>query len=711
LIFGRLGDPATSVALQSPSFDGRQQLLLMRENSLTTAMKNELLRCVVGLEISTLCLHLTNQSENLGKTPMTAATETNATETMGFQTEAKKLLHLMIHSLYSNREIFLRELISNASDAIDKHRFAVIENSKLAEGVAEYQIQVGVDDTAKTVTISDNGIGMSRDEVIEHLGTIAKSGTAAFLDNLSGDDKKDSQLIGQFGVGFYSAFIVADRVEVITRKAGTSSADATHWESAGEAEFSVTATEREQSGTTVVLHLKSDADEFASEYRIRSVIKKYSDHISVPVMMPKVAEAPADDADSDVAEAAAVEWEAVNEAQALWTRSRSEVSDEEYQAFYKHISHDFEDPATWSHNRVEGKLEYTSLLYIPAKAPFDLWNREGARGLKLYVQRTFIMDDAEQFLPLYLRFVKGVLDSNDLPLNVSREILQQDSNVESMKSAMSKRILDMLQKMSTSQPEQYQQFWDTFGEVLKEGPAEDFANKEKVAKLLRFASTHTDTPEHSVSLTDYCERLSEGQDAIWYVVAENHATAKNSPHLEVFRKKGIEVLLLSDRIDEWLMSHLMEFDGKELKDVARGSLEFDGDNEEEKAALESAGKTHEGLIERMKTALGDKVAEVRPTLRLTESPACLVVGEHEMGAQMRRIMEAAGQAVPDAPPTLELNTEHPLIQRLDQESDEERFADLTQILFDQATLAEGSTLDDPATYVSRLNKLLLEMSQ
>ena len=703
----------TSVALQSPSFDGHQQLLLTLENSLTTAMKNELLRCVVGLEISTLCLHLTNQSENLGKTPMTAATETNATETMGFQTEAKKLLHLMIHSLYSNREIFLRELISNASDAIDKHRFAVIENSKLAEGVAEYQIQVGVDDTAKTVTISDNGIGMSRDEVIEHLGTIAKSGTAAFLDNLSGDDKKDSQLIGQFGVGFYSAFIVADRVEVITRKAGTSSADATHWESAGEAEFSVTATEREQSGTTVVLHLKSDADEFASEYRIRSVIKKYSDHISVPVMMPKVAEAPADDADADseVVEAAAVEWEAVNEAQALWTRSRSEVSDEEYQAFYKHISHDFEDPATWSHNRVEGKLEYTSLLYIPAKAPFDLWNREGARGLKLYVQRTFIMDDAEQFLPLYLRFVKGVLDSNDLPLNVSREILQQDSNVESMKSAMSKRILDMLQKMSTSQPEQYQQFWDTFGEVLKEGPAEDFANKEKVAKLLRFASTHTDTPEHSVSLTDYCERLSEGQDAIWYVVAENHATAKNSPHLEVFRKKGIEVLLLSDRIDEWLMSHLMEFDGKELKDVARGSLEFDGDNEEEKAALESAGKTHEGLIERMKTALGDKVAEVRPTLRLTESPACLVVGEHEMGAQMRRIMEAAGQAVPDAPPTLELNTEHPLIQRLDQESDEERFADLTQILFDQATLAEGSTLDDPATYVSRLNKLLLEMSQ
>jgi molecular chaperone HtpG len=683
----------------------------MREDLLKAGIKNAALRYVVGLEIWTICLHFSTYCENLGKPPMTAATETNATETMGFQTEAKKLLHLMIHSLYSNREIFLRELISNASDAIDKHRFAVIENGKLAEGVAEYQIQVGVDGDANTVTISDNGIGMSRDEVIEHLGTIAKSGTAAFLDNLSGDDKKDSQLIGQFGVGFYSAFIVADRVEVVTRKAGTASSEATHWESAGEAEFSVTASDRDTSGTTVILHLKSDADEFASEFRIRSVIKKYSDHISVPVMMLKVPDMPAGDDEAEDAEAPPAEWEAVNEAQALWTRSRTDVSDDEYQAFYKHISHDFEDPATWSHNRVEGKLEYTSLLYIPAKAPFDLWNREGARGLKLYVQRTFIMDDAEQFLPLYLRFVKGVLDSNDLPLNVSREILQQDSNVESMKSAMSKRILDMLQKMATSEPEQYQQFWDTFGEVLKEGPAEDFANKEKIAKLLRFASTHNDAPEHTVSLPEYCERLPEGQDAIWYVVAENHATAKNSPHLEVFRKKGIEVLLLSDRIDEWLMSHLMEFDGKELKDVARGSLEFDTENEEEKAALETASKTHESLIERMKEVLGSKVAEVRPTLRLTESPACLVVGEHEMGAQMRRIMEAAGQAVPDAPPTLELNTEHPLILRLDQESDEQRFADLTQILFDQATLAEGSTLEDPATYVSRLNKLLLEMAQ
>ena len=639
------------------------------------------------------------------------ATATAEKETLGFQTEAKQLLQLMIHSLYSNKEIFLRELVSNASDAIDKLRFESLSDADLLGSDANLGVRVDLDEDAASITISDNGIGMTRDEAIANLGTIAKSGTAQFLNALTGDQQKDAQLIGQFGVGFYSAFIVADRVEVITRKAGTASSEATHWESAGEAEFSVTSSERDTSGTTVILHLKSDADEFASEYRIRSVIKKYSDHISVPVMMPKVADAPAGEDEAEVVESAPVEWEAVNEAQALWTRSRSDVSDEEYQAFYKHISHDFEDPATWSHNRVEGKLEYTSLLYIPAKAPFDLWNREGARGLKLYVQRTFIMDDAEQFLPLYLRFVKGVLDSNDLPLNVSREILQQDGNVESMKSAMSKRILDMLQKMASAEPEQYQQFWDTFGEVLKEGPAEDFANKEKVAKLLRFASTNSDAPEHTVSLPDYCERLSEGQEAIWYVVAENHATAKNSPHLEVFRKKGIEVLLLSDRIDEWLMSHLMEFDGKELKDVARGSLEFDSENEEEKAALETAGKAHEGLIERMKAALGDKVAEVRPTLRLTESPACLVVGEHEMGAQMRRIMEAAGQAVPDSPPTLELNTEHPLIQRLDQESDEERFADLTQILFDQATLAEGSTLEDPATYVSRLNKLLLEMSQ
>jgi len=639
---------------------------------------------------------------------MTAA----ARETMGFQTEAKKLLQLMIHSLYSNREIFLRELVSNASDAIDKHRFAVIQDPNLATGSTEYQIRVSVDPESKKVTIEDNGIGMSREEVIENLGTIAKSGTAAFMEQLSGDQKKDSQLIGQFGVGFYSSFIVADSVEVVTRKAGSDVDQATHWESAGEAEFTVESASRDECGTTIILHLKEDAEEFASDWRIRSVIKKYSDHISVPVLMPKP-EAPAEE-DQDAPEQGqetAPEWEPINEAKALWTRRRSDVSDDEYKGFYQHISHDYEDPMTWSHNRVEGKLEYTSLLYIPAKAPFDLWNREGARGLKLYVQRTFIMDDAEQFLPLYLRFVKGVLDSNDLPLNVSREILQQNASVESMKAALTKRVLDMLQKMATSDQEKYQKFWDTFGEVLKEGPAEDFANKEKIAKLLRFSSTHDDSQQREVGLADYVDRMSDGQDAIWYVVAENHATAKNSPHLEVFRKKGIEVLLLSDRIDEWLMSHLMEFDGKPLKDVARGSLDLEADSEEDKAALEAAKKDSEGLIERMNAVLSESVAEIRPTMRLTESPACLVVGEHEMGAQMRRILEAAGQEVPDNKPILELNTSHPLLVRLDAEQDEDRFADLTKIIFDQATLAEGSPLEDPATYVARLNRLLLDLSQ
>ncbi len=588
---------------------------------------------------------------------MTAATK----ETMGFQTEAKKLLHLMIHSLYSNREIFLRELISNASDAIDKHRFAAVQDNTLAEGVGEYQIHVEIDSEAKTVTIADNGIGMTREDVIEHLGTIAKSGTATFLEQLSGDDKKDSQLIGQFGVGFYSSFIVADRVEVITRKAGT--AEATHWESEGEAEFSVAPAEREQSGTTVILHLKDDATEFANDWRVRSVIKKYSDHISVPVMMPKVA-APSSEEDTESESEKVLEWEAVNEAKALWTRSRSDVSDDEYKAFYKHVSHDVDEPMTWSHNRVEGKLEYTSLLYVPGKAPFDLWNREASRGLKLYVQRTFIMDDAEQFLPLYLRFVKGVLDSNDLPLNVSREILQQNASVDSMKNALTKRVLDMLQKMASNESESYQTFWDTFGQVLKEGPAEDFTNREKIAKLLRFATTLSDAPEQTVSLADYIERMQEGQDAIWYVTGESHTTAKSSPHLEVFRKKGIEVLILSDRVDEWLMSHLMEHEGKALKDVTRGDLDLDADNEEEKEALEKAKKDSESLIERMKNVLGEQVAEVRPTVRLTESPACLVVGDHDMGNQMRRLLEAAGQEVPDSKPILEVNTSHPLIHAL-----------------------------------------------
>ena len=628
-------------------------------------------------------------------------------ETLGFQTEAKQLLHLMIHSLYSNKEIFLRELISNSSDAIDKLRFASLADDSLLEGDGDYQVHVDVDKEANTVTISDNGIGMTRDEVVENLGTIAKSGTAAFLESLTGDQQKDSQLIGQFGVGFYSAFIVADRVEVHTRKAGTSAEEGVLWESHGESEFSIEQKDKSSRGSSITLYLKSDCDEFADDFRVRSVIKKYSDHISVPVMMVKPPAPPAEGEDAP-AEDAAIEYEAVNAATALWTRSRSEVSDEEYNEFYKHVSHDFEDPLTWSHNRVEGKLEYTSLLYIPKRAPFDMWNREASRGLKLYVQRTFIMDDAEQFLPLYLRFVKGVIDSNDLPLNVSREILQQDASVDSMRTAVSKRVLDMLAKLAKG--DDYSAFWNEFGQVLKEGPAEDFANKEKIAKLLRFATTHTDKETQDHSLEDYLGRMQEGQDKIYYVVAENFNTAKSSPHLEVFRKKGIEVLLLTDRVDDWLMNHLQDFDGKQFQDVARGALDLDGATDEEKAEQEKLQKDSEALVERMAKVLDDKVAEVRATTRLTESPACLVVGDFDMGAQMRRIMEAAGQEVPESKPILEINPGHPLLTMLDVEPDEDRFADLASIIFDQANLAEGGQLDDPAAYVSKLNKLLLQMS-
>ena len=629
-----------------------------------------------------------------------------ATQTMGFQTEAKRLLHLMIHSLYSNKEIFLRELISNASDAIDKHRFAVVADKDLAESVADYRIRVATDAEKKVITIDDNGIGMSREEVIDNLGTIAKSGTAAFMEQLSGDQKQDSQLIGQFGVGFYSSFIVANEVEVITRKAGEASA--TRWVSAGEDEFTVSDASREMPGTTITLHLKSDAEEFADSWRVRSVIKKYSDHISVPVMMP---EEDHGEADEDDKKAEAIpEWKPVNEAKALWTRSRSDISDDEYQAFYKHISHDFEDALNWSHNAVEGKLEYTSLLYIPRRAPFDLWHREGARGLKLYVQRTFIMDEAEQFLPMYLRFVKGILDSNDLPLNVSREILQKNQQVDSIRGALTKRVLDMLAKMASKQPEAYEQFWDTFGVVLKEGPAEDFSNREKIASLLRFATTRNDAAEQRISLAQYVEGMADDQKSIYYVVAENHATAKNSPHIEALRQKGVEVLLLSDRVDEWLMSHLGEYEGKSLRDCAKGQWDGEGDDERAKEALDAAEKASESLIERMQGVLGDRVDSVRPTVRLTSSPACLTVAEHEMGAQMRKIMEAAGQEMPSSRPTMEINVEHPLVKRLDQEADEDRFADLAQILLDQAFLAEGSALEDPATYVSRLNKLLVEMS-
>jgi len=629
-------------------------------------------------------------------------------ETLGFQTEAKQLLHLMIHSLYSNKEIFLRELISNASDAIDKLRFAALAEDSLLEGDGDYRVHVDVDKEANTITISDNGIGMSRDEVVENLGTIAKSGTAAFMESLTGDQQKDSQLIGQFGVGFYSAFIVADRVEVHTRKAGTSPEEGVLWESHGESEFSIESKEKPARGSSITLYLKTDCDEFADDFRVRSVIKKYSDHISVPVMMVKPPAPSAEDDEAEVTESAEVEYEAVNAATALWTRSRSDISDEEYNEFYKHVSHDFEEPLNWSHNRVEGKLEYTSLLYIPRRAPFDLWNREASRGLKLYEQRTFIMDDAEQFLPMYLRFVKGVIDSNDLPLNVSREILQQDAAVDSMRSAVTKRVLDMLSKLAKS--DDYATFWSEFGQVLKEGPAEDFANKEKIAKLLRFATTHTDTETQDQSLEDYVGRMQEGQDKIYYVVAENFNTAKSSPHLEFFRKKGIEVLLLADRVDDWLMNHLQDFDGKQFQDVARGALDLDSDTEEEKAEQEKLQKESEALVERMAKVLEDKVAEVRATARLTESAACLVVGDFDMGAQMRRIMEAAGQEVPESKPILEINPGHPLLTMLDQEPDEDRFADLTSIIFDQANLAEGGQLDDPAAYVSKLNKLLLQMS-
>ena len=635
---------------------------------------------------------------------------TAAKETLGFQTEAKQLLQLMIHSLYSNKEVFLRELISNASDAADKLRFEALSNPALFEGDPDLRVQVQFDADARTITISDNGIGMSRDEVVSHLGTIARSGTAEFLRNLSGDQKKDAQLIGQFGVGFYSAFIVADRVEVFTRRAGLPAEQGVHWESSGEADFSVEAVEKAARGTTVVLHLRAEDAEFADNWRIRSTIKKYSDHISIPVLMPKQSVDEDKGGDEEAAKDAAPEFETINNATALWTRPRNEVSDDEYQAFYKHVSHDFEDPLTWSHNKVEGKQEYTSLLFVPKRAPFDLWNRDKPRGLKLYVQRTFIMDDAEQFLPLYLRFIKGVVDSSDLPLNVSREILQQNAQVDAMRSALIKRVLDMLEKLAKSEPEQYQSFWDEFGQVLKEGPAEDFANKEKIAKLLRFATTHTNNEKQDQSLDDYVSRMKDGQEKIYYIAAENFNTAANSPHLEVFRKKGIEVLLLVDRVDEWLMGHLSEFSGKQLQDVGKGELDLGKlEDESEKQEKEKLEKEHESLIERAQKALEDKVEKVRVTNRLTDSPACLVVGSYDMGAQMRRILEAAGQKVPDGKPTLELNPAHPLVSKLENESDEDRFADLVEVLFDQAQLAEGGQLKDPAAYVRRLNKLLLEI--
>lgn len=632
---------------------------------------------------------------------------TQEKETLGFKTEVKQLLHLMIHSLYSNKEIFLRELVSNASDACDKLRFEAIKNDALFEGDSELGIHIDFDGDAKTLTISDNGIGMSRDDVVNNLGTIAKSGTADFLSQLSGDEKKDSQLIGQFGVGFYSAFIVAKNVVVETRRAGDSADQGVRWESAGEGEFSLENIDKAERGTRITLFLKDDESEFADNFRLRSLIKKYSDHIAVPVYLPAQ---PAPVAEGEEAPKEPAGPEVVNEAKAMWTRPKSDLSDDDYKGFYKHVSQDWNEPLTWSHNRVEGKLDYTSLLYVPSKAPFDLWNREASRGLKLYVQRVFIMDDAEQFLPMYLRFIKGVLDSNDLSLNVSREILQKDKQVDSLRTALTKRVLDVLGKLAKNDPEQYQAFWNEFGEVLKEGPGEDFSNREKIAGLFRFATTHNDGDAQTVSLADYVARMREGQKKIYYITGESHASVTGSPHLEYFKKKGIEVLLLTARVDEWMVSHLNEFDGKSFQDVSKGELDLDElADESEKQQQETLSETHKDLTDRIQKALGDQVKAVRVTSRLTDSPACLVVADHDMGGHMRRLMEAAGQAMPDAEVTLEINPEHPLIGRLDQEQDEQRFADLVNIIHDQSQLSDGGHLKDPAQYVSKLNALLLDL--
>lgn len=635
-------------------------------------------------------------------------------ETLGFQTEVKKLLHLMIHSLYSNKEIFLRELISNASDAADKLRFLALSNGEIYEGDGDLKIWIDTDADAKTVTIADNGIGMTRDEVIQHLGTIAKSGTSEFLSHLSGDQRKDSQLIGQFGVGFYSAFVVAKKVEVFTRKAGVPAEQGVHWVSEGEGEFVVESVEKAQRGTKIVLHLRDDDAEFADGWRIRGIIRKYSDHISLPVVMKKDAPEVEEETAEGEAEKPAVavpEDEVINKATALWTRSRNEISDEEYKEFYKHIAHDFEDPAIWSHNRVEGKQEYTSLLYVPKRAPFDLYNREAPKGLKLYVQRVFIMDEAEQFMPLYLRFIKGVVDSSDMPLNVSREILQNSKVVENMKSALTKRALEMLTKLAENQPEEFKQIWKNFGQVLKEGPAEDYANKEKVASLFRFASTQGNGAEQTVSLDDYIGRMKEGQEHIYFITAENYNAAANSPHLEIFRKKGVEVLVMYDRIDEWMIGYLSDFKGKHLQNVAKGELDLSklGGEAEDKEKQEEKAKSHQDLLDRLKKTLEDKVSDVKVSTRLTDSPACVVAGAYDLGPQMRQIMEAAGQKMPASKPTLEINVDHPLLERLEKEIQQDRFDELAHVIFDQATLAEGSALEDPALYVRRINKLLLEM--
>ena len=608
-------------------------------------------------------------------------------ETLGFQTEVRQLLQLMIHSLYSNKEIFLRELISNASDAADKLRFESLASPDLLGDDTDLGIRIEVDKDKGELSVIDNGIGMSRDELVENLGTIARSGTAEFLEQITGDEKHDAQLIGQFGVGFYSSFIVADKVTVESRRAGLPEGEAVRWESDGQGEFSVEAIQREERGTRVTLHLKEDESEFAEPFRVESLIRKYSDHIGFPVSLIA-----GDDADPKVA----------NSATALWTRSRSEISDDEYKEFYKYLSHDFADPLTWSHNRVEGKREYTSLLYIPAKAPFDLWNREAPRGLKLYVQRVFIMDEAEQFLPLYLRFVKGVVDSSDLPLNVSRELLQQNPDLVSMRSALTRRVLDMLGKMSGG--EDYDAFWQEFGQVLKEGLVEDPANKEKLAKLLRFASTHNDNDSQDQSLEDYVTRAAPDQDRIYYLLAENYATAVASPHLEQLREQGIEVLLLTDRIDPWIVEGLGEFDGKTLVDVARSALELPAD----KASDHEVDDAQKSLLEKIRNVLSERVAAVNVSKRLVDSPACVVAADDDLNPQLRRMLEASGQAIPESKPILEINIRHPLVDRLSTEDNSEQFEDLSHIVLDHALLAEGTQLEDPAGYVRRMNKFLLD---
>jgi molecular chaperone HtpG len=625
-------------------------------------------------------------------------------ETLGFQAEVQQLLRLVAHSLYSHKEVFLRELISNASDACDKLRFEALTDSALYEDDSDLKIRVGFDKDARTITVADNGIGMDRQEVIDNIGTIARSGTRQFMQKLTGDQAKDANLIGQFGVGFYSSFIVADKVVLLTRRAGMSAEHGVRWESNGEGEYTLETVDRPQRGTEIVLHIREEDADLLNEWQLRSIITKYSDHIALPVIMP--VQKPGDDKDSPPT----VVDERINQAAALWARPKQEVQEEEYKAFYKHVGHDFEDPLAWTHNRVEGKLEYTSLLFIPSRAPFDLWDREQRHGVKLYVQRVFIMDDAEHLMPRYLRFVRGVIDSNDLPLNISREILQSSKIVDGIRAGSVKKVLGLLEDMAQNDSEKYAKFWKEFGRALKEGPAEDYSNREQIAKLLRFASTHTDTADQTVALADYISRLKEGQDKIYYIAAESFAAAKNSPHLEILRKKGLEVLLMTDRVDEWLMSHLNEFEGKHFQSVAKGALDLDKiASEEEKQEQKQAEDQFKDLLTKVKDVLGDQVKEVRISSRLTDSPACLVVDEHALSSHLERMLRDAGQNVPSSKPYLELNPHHPLVSRLKEETDTTRFSDWTNLLFEQAMLAEGGQLEDPASFIKRLNGLLLAM--